>query len=263
MALPGSAPGPLPAFFELTVPKTWTAIDFISDLHLCQAMPHTFAAFSHHLLTTSADAVYILGDLFEVWVGDDMARLPFEARCVEVLAQASSHRHIAFMVGNRDFLVGSALLREAGMMGLPDPTVMQAWGQRLLLSHGDALCLGDKPYQDFRLEVRSAAWQEQFLNRPLKERLTIAAAIRRASSGRNRFDGDASVDLDTGETVHWMHAMGTPEMVHGHTHRPGSSDLAPGYKRHVMSDWDLDLADRAEVLRLSRDGFERLPVARA
>ena len=256
-------PGTLPAFFELAAPPAWRAIDFISDLHLCDALPHTFDAFAAHLAHTTADAVFILGDLFEAWVGDDMAGRPFEHRCTEVLAQAACHRQLGLMVGNRDFLVGTELLRQIGAMGLPDPTLLDAWGQRVLLSHGDALCLADEPYQAFRREVRSAAWQRAFLARPLADRLTVAAEIRQASRTRREFDGAADADIDMAETVHWMHAMGAREMVHGHTHRPGSGVLAPGFKRHVLSDWDLDQGQRAEVLRLTRDGFERLPPATA
>lgn len=262
----------LPAYFEFTAPVTWRAVDFISDLHLCAAMPATFEAWRQHLMHTPADAVFILGDLFEVWVGDDARDRPFEQRCLQVLADAASHRQLAFMAGNRDFLVGSALLREAGLMALPDPSVLSAWGQRVLLSHGDALCLSDTPYQAFRREVRAPAWQAAFLARPLPERLALAAEMRRASAqrwqdevrgrdGRFGLDGDAGADVDTAAAVRWMHVLGTAELVHGHTHRPGSEALAPGYKRHVLSDWDLDTAQRAEVLRLTRAGFERLAPA--
>ena len=249
----------LPPFFELAAPPAWRAIDFISDLHLCQALPRTFDAFAAHLLHTPADAVFILGDLFEAWVGDDMGERGFELLCVELIAEAASHRQLAFMVGNRDFLVGARFLRSSGCMGLPDPTVLDAWGQRVLLSHGDALCIADTPYQTFRTEVRSATWQAGFLAKPLRERLQIAADIRKVSQGRRQFDGAADADVDIAAAVQWMHGMGAREMVHGHTHRPGSAALAPGYKRHVLSDWDLDQGSRAEVLRLTRAGFKRLP----
>ncbi len=252
---------PLPAFFEFTAPAHWAAVDFISDLHLCEAMPRTVDAFAAHLLNTTADAVFVLGDIFEAWVGDDMRTRSFEAHCVDILAEASSRRVLGLMVGNRDFLLGSAMLRACGAMALPDPTVLVAWGQRVLLSHGDALCLSDRPYQAFRDEVRSPAWQQAFLARPLADRLAIAAQMRQASQERRRFDGALDADADVGETVRWMHAMGTAELVHGHTHRPGSNLLAPGFKRHVLSDWDLDAGHRAEVLRLNRDGFLRLPPA--
>lgn len=256
-------PAALPAFFEFAAPSSWRAIDFISDLHLCEAMPRTFDAFAAHLRHSTADAVFILGDLFEVWVGDDARERVFESACMDLLADAACCRHLAFMAGNRDFLLGPAMLRDSGMSGLPDPTVLAMWGQRVLLSHGDALCLGDLPYQAFRREVRGPAWQQQFLDKPLQQRLQIAADIRQASASRQRFDGDGSADISAGEAVRWMHAMGAAEMVHGHTHRPGSDTLAPGYKRHVLSDWDLDHANRAEVLRLTRRGFDRMPPARA
>lgn len=258
---PAGARAPLPAYFRLAAPAAWQAVDLVSDLHLCEAMPRTFEAFADHLLATRADAVFILGDLFEAWVGDDMGSRGFERRCIEVLAQAASQRQIGFMVGNRDFLAGATLLRQSGAIGLPDPTLLDAWGQPVLLSHGDALCLDDEPYQAFRRQVRSAQWQATFLAKPLAERLQIAADIRQASQTRRQFDGAADADADTAEAVHWMHAMGARELVHGHTHRPGSNALAPGYKRHVLSDWDLDTGQRAEVLRLTRDGFERLPPA--
>jgi len=258
-APPAALPAALPAFYEFGAPAHWRAIDFISDLHLGEALPLTFEAWAQHLRHTPADAVFILGDLFELWVGDDAMGRGFESRCVEVLAEASSRVQLAFMVGNRDFLVGSELLRTTGMMALPDPTLLAAWGQPLLLTHGDALCLDDRPYQAFRREVRSSAWQATFLARPLAERLQIAGELRRASEERRRFDGDSMADVDGGEAVRWLHALGAAEMVHGHTHRPGSSALGPGFKRHVLSDWDLDHGQRAEVLRLTRQGFERLP----
>lgn len=254
---------PLPAFFELAAPAHWRAIDFISDLHLCKSMPRTFEAWAAHMAGTAADAVFILGDLFEVWVGDDVRSRPFEKQCLEVLADTAARLQVAVMVGNRDFLLGSAMLRDSGAMGLPDPTVLTAWGQRMLLSHGDALCLDDLPYQAFRREVRSPAWQTAFLARPLDERLQAAADMRRASQARQRFDGNRDAEVDVGLALQWMHAAGTAELVHGHTHRPGSNALAPGFKRHVLSDWDRDNADRAEVLRLGRDGFERLAPAQA
>jgi UDP-2,3-diacylglucosamine hydrolase len=259
-------PGPLPPFFELAAPKTWRSIDFISDLHLCENTPRTFDALTQHLLATQADAVFILGDLFELWVGDDMRKHGFEQRCTHLLSEVSSHRTVAFMVGNRDFLAGSALLRDTGMVGLPDPTVLLAWDQRVMLTHGDALCVSDLAYQAFRAKVRVPEWQAEFLGKPLEERLQVAAEVRSASASnaqRRNFDGDASIDLDPTTAVLWMHSMGTPEMVHGHTHRPGSAVLAPGFKRHVLSDWDMDGAARGEVLRLDRDGFVRMAPLRA
>lgn len=255
-----AAPAALPsALATFTAPAGWRAVDFISDLHLCQGLPATLQAWERHLRHTSADAVFMLGDLFDAWVGDDARSRPFERHCVDVLAQAAGRRQLAFMAGNRDFLVGSGLLRAAGMLGLADPTVLVAWGRRVLLSHGDALCLADLPYQAFRVEVRSPRWQADFLAQPLAERLDIAAEMRRNSTARRRVDGDADVDVDAAAALRWLQAADAADLVHGHTHRPGSHTLAPGLQRHVLSDWNLDTAARAEVLRLTRQGFERIP----
>ncbi len=252
----------LPPLYQLSLPTDWRAVDFISDLHLSAALPRTFDAWAAHLLNTDADAVFILGDLFEAWVGDDMRTLPFEHRCIEVMAEAASRRQIGFMVGNRDFLLGGAMREACGLIALPDPTALDAWGQRLLLTHGDALCLDDVAYQRFRAQARTEAWQSEFLALPLVERMRRVALVRAESDARRRhesFDAAQWADVDGAAAVAWLHAAGAAEMVHGHTHRPGSHQLAPGFRRHVLSDWDLDHAEppRAEVLRLTRDGLSR------
>jgi UDP-2,3-diacylglucosamine hydrolase len=252
--------------FELDAPGSWRAIDFISDLHLSERMPRTFEAWRTHLLATPADAVFMLGDLFEVWVGDDARHGGFARLAVDAMAEAASHRALAVMVGNRDFLLGGAMLRDCGATGLPDPTLLTAWGQRVVLMHGDSLCLADAPYQKMRGLFRSPQWQRDFLAKPLAERLRFAAEVRTQSAARGArsgLDGDGSVDIDAGAAVALLHVLGAAELVHGHTHRPGSNELGPGFKRHVLSDWDLDTAERAEVLRLTRNGFERLAPSRA
>jgi len=257
---------PLPTFWEFSAPPEWTAIDFISDLHLAEDTPRTFEAWAGHLRRTSASAVFMLGDLFEVWVGDDARRSGFEARCAEVLAEASSRLTLAFMHGNRDFLVGAELLRDCGVLGLSDPTVLLAFGERLLLTHGDALCLDDHEYQAFRAVVRAPAWQREFMARPLAERRAEARRLRAASEQRKATQAPAGwVDVDSATAVRWMHEASTPTLVHGHTHRPRREDLAPGFVREVLSDWDLDHIDhgapRAEVLRLRRAGLARIAPA--
>jgi len=254
--------------FEFTAPESWRAIDFISDLHLSEQLPRTFEAWREHLLGTPADAVFMLGDLFEVWVGDDARASGFARLAVEAMAEAASRRALGIMVGNRDFLLGAAMLRDCGAAGLMDPTLLTAWGQRIVLTHGDALCLADRPYQKMRSLFRSPAWQAEFLAKPLAERRRFAAEVRArsAAQGAQRtggLDGDAAVDVDAGAAVALLHSLGAAELVHGHTHRPGSNELAPGFKRHVLSDWDLDNAERAQVLRLTRDGFVRLAPSRA
>jgi UDP-2,3-diacylglucosamine hydrolase len=250
---------PLPVFWELEAPTSWQAIDFISDLHLQASHPKTLAAFEQHLQATDADAVMLLGDIFEAWVGDDAGLHGFEADVAEVLEAASSRVSLAFMAGNRDFLVGNAMLRRCGITALPDPTVLVAFGQRVLLTHGDALCIDDHAYQRFRTEVRTAHWRDAFLARPLAERQALARQMREASHEHQRsMDPKDWADVDPGTAVQWMHEAGTRVMVHGHTHRPGRQALAPGHWREVLSDWELDqTAARAEVLRLTREGFAR------
>ena len=259
-AAPRGGAGSLPQFWEFRAPEAWRMVDFISDLHLQPELPRTYQAFASHLRDTPADAVFILGDLFEAWVGDDMRHTGFEAQVTEVLKDASSRLSLAFMAGNRDFLVGGSMLQECGVMALSDPTVLVAFGERLLLTHGDALCLDDQAYQRFRAEVRNETWRQAFLARPLAERRAMAARMRDASMAHQRGQ-DAAVwaDIDVAAAVSWMHEAGTPLMVHGHTHRPGTQELAPGFRRTVLSDWELDAATpRAEVLRLTRHGLERI-----
>ena len=243
---------------RIAAPPAWRAIDFISDLHLSAAQPRTFEAWRAFMASTDADAVFILGDLFEVWVGDDArASGAFEAACAGVLQSAARRMHVAFMAGNRDFLVGPALLADCDITALPDPVVLDAWGRLVLLTHGDALCLSDVDYQRFRTQVRSESWQREFLARPLQERQSMARAMRDASAQAQRGRSEWA-DVDADAAVAWMREAGAREMVHGHTHRPGSGALAPGYMRHVLSDWDLDATPpRADVLRLTRDGIAR------
>jgi UDP-2,3-diacylglucosamine hydrolase len=247
--------------YELEADASWQTIEFISDLHLAPQQLSTTAAWADYLARSPADAIYILGDLFEVWIGDD-ARRPgrFEHQAAEVLADAASRRTTGFMAGNRDFLVGAATLQACGVAALPDPTLLSAWGQRVLLTHGDALCLADEPYQAFRRQVRGAAWRTEFLAQPLATREFLARQMRDASEASKRRKAPSDwADVDAAAAVAWMHAAGSHTMVHGHTHRPGSAVLAPGYTRHVLSDWDCDAEPpRAQVLRLTRDGFTRI-----
>jgi len=260
--------GALPLFWELVAPSAWRSIDFISDLHLSSSTPATSAALQSHLRHTTADAVFLLGDVFEVWVGDDSRADAFEAEITAMLADAAAQRCVGFMVGNRDFLVGSAFMQSAGLLALPDPTVLVAFGERILLSHGDALCLDDHDYQAFRTVVRSTAWQADFLGKPLEERRAIAAQMRQASQRRQAEQREAHserdspfADVDTAAAVQWMHEAQAPTLIHGHTHRPARHELAPGYCRYVLSDWDCDGGQRAEVLRLSQGGLRRVAPA--
>ncbi|MDH5539075.1 MAG: UDP-2,3-diacylglucosamine diphosphatase [Rhizobacter sp.] len=204
----------------------------------------------------------ILGDLFEVWVGDDAMQGEFESRCAQVLQACAERCSVAFMAGNRDFLVGERMLGDCGVRGLEDPSVLVAQGTRLLLTHGDALCVGDEEYQQFRRLVRGASWQREFLALELPLRRERAQQIRTQSKERQRLQSSGEwFDVDAATAVQWLQAAGATTMIHGHTHRPGSGLLAPGYMRHVLSDWELDHGNppRAEVLRLQGAKLTRLP----
>lgn len=271
---PPPAAGPPVAPQVLEAPASWRCIDFVSDLHLQAAQPRTFAAFRRYLLGTRADAVLILGDLFEAWVGDDAADEGFERECRELLAEAARTRTVGFMAGNRDFLVGDALLQRCGLRGLADPTLLHAFGLTLLLSHGDALCLADRDYQRFRATVREPAWQSAFLAQPLARRREIAAGLRAESRQRQRGASaeEAPADLfalwadvDPDAAALWLSGSGAALLIHGHTHRPGEHALPGERRRHVLGDWEFDgpagEPPRGDVLRLSASGLERLPAS--
>ncbi|MDO5624018.1 MAG: UDP-2,3-diacylglucosamine diphosphatase [Pseudomonadota bacterium] len=270
----------VPALHTLAAPAHWRAVDFISDLHLHADEPATFDAWAQYMRHTPADAVFILGDLFDVWVGDDAASLPgsLEARAAEVLRASAAGRQVHLMHGNRDFLVGEAFLRSCGAHALADPTVLHFAGQALLLTHGDALCTADVAYQRFRQQVRAPGWAEAMLARPLAERQAIGRHMRAQSQAAQNTQGTQGVpgdglyaEIDTALARQWLMAADATTLVHGHTHAPGEHALGTdaqgrALRQVVLSDWHLDAhkdaqTQRAEVLRLgSTGGLQRLPL---
>jgi UDP-2,3-diacylglucosamine hydrolase len=253
-----------PIFGQLTAPQAWQTVDLISDLHLQASETATFEAWRDYMANTPADAVLILGDLFEVWVGDDAAALdPFLQACADVLSHTAQRTHVAFMAGNRDFLVGPDYLSRCGVAPLTDPTLLELGAQRLLLTHGDALCLDDKPYQAFRLQARSQEWQRAFLAKPLAERQAFARSLR-ALSESQKHEGMHFADADPEMSLFWLGLAQADRMVHGHTHQPADHPLGTG-QRHVLSDWSLDHEPRrAEVFRLEKSGgLRRLGIKNA
>ncbi|RPE72669.1 UDP-2,3-diacylglucosamine hydrolase [Tibeticola sediminis] len=249
-----------PAMADLDARADWRAVDFIADLHLEAAAARTFTVWRDYLHRTTADAVFILGDLFEVWVGDDLAESDAFARdCAEVLSEATAHRPVYFMPGNRDFLVGPAWFARTGVRPLADPTVLHFGGRRWLLSHGDALCTGDTAYQAFRAEVRAHPWQQAFLAQPIDARLALARALRAQSAERQRaLAADALAEVDAQAACAWLEAADAPVLIHGHTHRPAVHTLpcrTSSASRIVLSDWDFDAEPaRGSVLRVERSG---------
>lgn len=244
----------------LAAPAHWVHIDLLSDLHLGPGTPGTLARLARHLADTPAQAVLLLGDIFEVWVGDDARHEPFEADVTALLHNAAQHKALYFMAGNRDFLLGADMLADAGMTALPDPTVLDAFDQRWLLVHGDAQCLDDTAYQAFRRQVRAPEWQAQLLAQPLATRQALARQMREGSRAAQAAQLMSS-DLDAQACRDLLHEAQATTLIHGHTHRPGEHDLGDGLQRVVLSDWDFDTTPpRGDVIRLSATGLQRLPL---
>ncbi|MGK5058624.1 UDP-2,3-diacylglucosamine diphosphatase [Janthinobacterium sp. LB2P49] len=216
---------------------------FISDLHLQSSHPRTSAAFlsflEHH--AQYAQALYLLGDLFEYWAGDDDLEDPFNARMTAAIrAVSDAGVHVYWIAGNRDFLVGSGFAAAAGATLLSEPHVATIAGQRIVLLHGDAECTKDVQYMEFRSMVRQPAWQKQFLSMPLAQRKAIIDGLRQSSREHN---GEKSMDImdvtaDAVAQVFAEHA--STVMIHGHTHRPALHQV-DNTLRYVLPDWECDV----------------------
>lgn len=234
-----------------------SATFFISDLHLDGARPRIIEVFESFLATEAreADALYILGDLFEAYIGDDDdAALP--ARAAAALgALGASGVPVYFIAGNRDFLLGDEYARRAGMRLLDDGTVVDLYGSPTLVLHGDTLCTDDAAYQAFRKQVRDPDWQRAFLARPLPERRAFAAQARDASRAHTAAADMAIMDVNQGAVEAALRNAGVTRMIHGHTHRPAIHDFeldgAPA-RRIVLGDW----YEQGSVLRATADSLE-------
>ncbi len=233
-------------------------LHFISDLHLTAQTPGVTRLFLDFLngRARTARHLYILGDLFEAWPGDDCIDDPddrFNAMIVDSLrALTDSGIGLSVMHGNRDFLLGEAFAERSGARLLPDPYVLSLPTWQFVLAHGDLLCTDDRDYQAFRTEVRDPLWQARFLARPLGERKAIAAALRRQSEQAKREKLEQSqddlMDVNPAATDDFLRQHGYATFIHGHTHRPACHDhLIDGIhvERWVMSDWH---EDRGESL---------------
>jgi UDP-2,3-diacylglucosamine hydrolase len=215
-------------------------IFFIADLHLSPRSPGATALFLHFLAhrARKASALYILGDLFEAWIGDDDDD-PYHASLIAALrAAADSGLAIAVMPGNRDFLLGAAFAAAAGVQLIADPTVLTADGWQFVLAHGDALCLDDQAYMTFRAQSRSPAWAAAMLAKPLPERRRLAARMRMESIASQH--GQPCADLQAAATDDFLRAHGYVTFIHGHTHQPARHDhIVDGIhvERWVLADW--------------------------
>lgn len=235
---------------------------FISDLHLDESHPELTDVLLRFLATIKApvDSLYLLGDIFEVWIGDDN-QSPLNVGVAQALKAVSEKGiSIYFMHGNRDFLVKQAYAEQCGMALLEDPSIITLGGIKTLLSHGDLYCTDDLKYQAFRLKSRSAAWQKKMLRLPLWIRKALAKYAR--SRSKKHHVGTLMIsDVVAAEISQAMQAGGVKRMIHGHTHRPAvhqvelDTDLG---ERIVLADWRID---SGEALEVSDTGeYRRIPL---
>jgi UDP-2,3-diacylglucosamine hydrolase len=217
---------------------------FISDLHLCASRPHITAAFLDFLKNTASQtvALYILGDLFEYWAGDDDIQDPHHQPIISALKQlADSGVKLYLMHGNRDFLISRKFGDAAGINLLPDPSLINLHGKTVLLSHGDGLCTDDVEYQKFRLQVRAAKWQEDFLKLPLKVRKDQIETIRTRSEHEKSQKSMQIMDVNQAAVEQLLKTYHYPELlIHGHTHRPNDHHIqldGHNITRWVLGDW--------------------------
>jgi UDP-2,3-diacylglucosamine hydrolase len=231
----------------------------ISDLHLSASRPRTTTALLALLAgpAREASALYILGDLFDYWIGDEDVDDPAVRPVVDALAAVSAAgTAVSFMHGNRDFLVGARFAAAAGARLLPDPLLLDLDGVPTLLMHGDTLCIEDAGYNRFRATVRDPAWQQAFLDRPVAARREEAQRLRAISEHEKKSKSAEIMDVTPSEVLRMLRTHGYPRLVHGHTHRP-ALHLHPvdGYacERWVLPDW----RDAATGLRAAGGRLQR------
>ncbi|MFT6579065.1 MAG: UDP-2,3-diacylglucosamine hydrolase [Zhongshania sp.] len=236
---------------------------FISDLHLDETRPditRAFFEFLHHT-AINAKSLYILGDFFEGWIGDDDSSALIEAVRTELSALTKHGVSLYIMHGNRDFLIGDAFCADVGATLLQDPTIISLAGEQTLLMHGDSLCTDDQEYMQFRKMLRNPAWQQDALKKPLEERRAIAKHLRMASSEANSNKAEDIMDVNADAVNSALMEHGCTRLIHGHTHRPYRHQLTINQQpaeRIVLGDWDGSvwyLTDEGESLSLRSTPF--------
>lgn len=230
---------------------------FVSDLHLHPARPQTARLFHDFLAgpASKAQALYILGDLFDAWAGDDDLDDPFNAAvCADLRTLSGSGVALFLLRGNRDFLIGDGFAAASGATLLAETAVVDLAGTATLLLHGDTLCTDDFAYQDFRALVRSEAWQRDFLAQPLSERRRIADELRGRSEAAKRSKPMALMDVSAAAVQRAFDAHRVARIIHGHTHRPACHVDAAGRERWVLPEW----SDRGGYLACDAAGCRAL-----
>lgn len=215
---------------------------FISDLHLSPERPALTALFLDFLRARApqAQALYILGDLFEVWLGDDAIHPAYHPVLQGLRTLADGGVPVYVMHGNRDFLLGTDFERLSGARLIADPTLIELGGEPTLLMHGDVLCTDDVEYQQFRAHVRDAATQRQFLALDIEQRIAMARQFRDASRERTSLKAEAIMDVNQTAVLAALRTHGVRRLIHGHTHRPAIHDFAldgQAARRIVLGDW--------------------------
>jgi UDP-2,3-diacylglucosamine hydrolase len=215
---------------------------FISDLHLDAQRPATTELFIRFLgdRARRAGALYILGDLFEAWIGDDDDSAHAVTVCDALKSCTDTGVPVFIMHGNRDFLLGGRFTQRSGARLLDDPSSVDLYGEQVLLTHGDLLCTDDTQYQDYRREVRTRGWQQAFLARSLDERRRLAADMRDASYSAQQHKPENITDVSSAAVNAMMQQHGVRQLIHGHTHRPGIHEFSlngVAVKRMVLGDW--------------------------
>ena len=215
---------------------------FISDLHLHEGRPDITQAFLTFLEETAskADKLYILGDLFEAWIGDDDQN-DFISNIQSALLKINKTTEVFFMHGNRDFLIGSEFASSSGLKLLNDPCSEEMFGNQVLLMHGDLLCIEDHDYQAFRKTSRDPKWQNEFLTKTIQERQEIAHNLRTISKEATGTKKEEIMDVSATEVIRTMKESSVNLLIHGHTHRPKSHKITVNdqpAERIVLGDWD-------------------------
>jgi UDP-2,3-diacylglucosamine hydrolase len=236
---------------------------FISDLHIDASHAEISRQFLNLLGTGArdADALYILGDLFESWVGDDAPDAAQAAAIAGIHALTRTGVPCFVMHGNRDFLLADRFCRMSGAELLPDPLIITLYGEKVLVMHGDALCTDDRPYQRLRATVREPDWQRRFLALPVKSRQALAGAARAGSQAHTAALDYAIADVNADSVAEALRRAGTATLLHGHTHRPAIHALQVDDRpctRIVLGDW----YDQGSLLRWDDNGPELISLPR-
>ena len=216
---------------------------FISDLHLAPNRPRIASLFFTFMAkeARAAQALYILGDLFEYWIGDEDIDQPFNRSVIDAIAGVTAAGvPVRVMHGNRDFLLGEGFARATGATLLPDPAVVDLYGTPTLLMHGDTLCTDDVEYMKFRAMVRNPAFLQGFLAKPVAERRAFAASLREKSDAAKEGKAMAIMDVNAQAVAQAFRSHGTPRLIHGHTHRPARHEHnvdGRRCERYVLADW--------------------------